>query len=188
MLQKKISTRMLTKTNPWHISIGDKAPEIVNAVIEIPKGNRTKYELEKKTGLLMLDRVLHSAVYYPMNYGLVPQTYFDDGDPLDILVMCSMDIEPLCIVRARIVGIMHMEDENGIDDKILSAAADDPAFNHINDLSDIPQHHINELRHFFEAYKKLENKTVKVGSMFGRDKAVECVERSMKLYKEKFKT
>jgi inorganic pyrophosphatase len=172
--------------NPWHISIGDKTPDIVKAVIEIPKGSRMKYELDKESGLLRLDRVLYSAMFYPMNYGLVPGTYFDDGDPLDILVMCSIDIVPLCVVDARVVGIMHMEDENGTDDKILSVAANDPAFQHIHDLEDIPQHHMHELKNFFEGYKALENKKVKVGNLYGRDKARECVRRSMHLYKEKF--
>lgn len=177
---------MITTLNPWHISIGDRAPEIIKAVIEIPKGCRMKYELDKETGLLKLDRVLYAAMMYPMNYGLVPQTYFDDGDPLDILIMCSIDIVPLCVVDAKVIGIMHMEDENGIDDKILSVAAYDPAFQHFHDLVDIPQHHMNELKNFFEGYKALENKKVNVGNMYGRDKACECVERSMALYKEKF--
>ncbi len=174
--------------HPWHISIGDKAPEIIKAIVEIPKGSRMKYELDKPTGLLKLDRVLHTAMFYPMNYGLVPQTYFDDGDPLDILVICSIDVEPLCVLDAKVIGIMHMEDENGIDDKILSVVANDPAYNHINDLKDIPQHHMDELKNFFESYKALENKKVKVGNMYGKNKAYECVLRSMDLYKEKFKT
>lgn len=174
--------------HPWHISIGDEAPQVVKAIIEIPKGSRMKYELDKPSGLLKLDRVLYTAMFYPMNYGLVPQTYFDDGDPLDILVMCSVEIEPLCIVDARVIGIMHMEDENGLDDKILSVAAHDPAYHHINDLNDIPQHHMNELKHFFEGYKALENKKVSVGEMYGKEKAWECIQNSMKLYKEKFKT
>lgn len=174
-------------THPWHISIGDDAPQIVRAVIEIPENNRMKYELDKSTGLLRLDRVLYASIYYPLNYGLVPQTYFDDGDPLDILVMCSLEIQPLCIVDAKVIGIMHMQDENGIDDKILSVAANDPAFHHINDISDIPQHQMNELKHFFEGYKTLENKMVKVGDMYGRDKAYECINRSIELYKQKFK-
>jgi inorganic pyrophosphatase len=101
--------------------------------------------------------------------------------------MCSIDVVPLCVVDAKVVGIMHMEDENGIDDKIISVAAHDPAYQHIHDLEDIPQHHMNELKNFFEGYKALENKKVKVGNMYGRDKASECVKRSMDLYKEKFK-
>jgi len=173
--------------NPWHISIGDDVPGIVRAVIEIPKGSRMKYELDKQTGLLRLDRVLYSSIYYPMNYGLVPQTYFDDGDPLDILVMCSFEIQSLCVVDARIIGIMHMEDENGIDDKILSVAAHDPAYHHIHDIKDVPEYHMNELKHFFEGYKTLENKIVTAGNMYGKEKAQKCIIRSITMYKEKFK-
>ena len=178
---------MMVTKHPWHIQIGHAAPEIVNAVIEIPKGGRLKYELDKASGLLKLDRVLYSAMFYPMNYGLVPQTWFDDGDPLDILVMCSSEVVPLCIVAARVIGIMRMEDENGIDDKILSVAAHDPAYHHIQDLADIPQHHMDELKNFFEGYKTLEKKRVIVGDMFGKEKACEAVRRSMLLYQEKFK-
>lgn len=177
---------MTTVQHPWHVSIGDKAPEIINAIIEIPKNSSMKYELEKTSGLLKLDRVLYSAVHYPMNYGLVPQTYFEDGDPLDILVMCSMDIEPLCIVEARVIGIMRMEDENGLDDKIVSVADKDPAYMHINDIEDIPKHTLNELKNFFEYYKVLENKKVEVGELLGKEQAYKCVTDSMKLYNEKF--
>ncbi|WP_288071767.1 inorganic diphosphatase [Hydrotalea sp.] len=172
--------------HPWHISIGNNVPNVVTTIIEIPKGSRMKYELDKASGLLRLDRVLYSAMYYPMNYGLVPQTYFDDGDPLDILVMCSFDIQPLCVVDARIIGIMHMEDENGIDDKIIAVAHHDPAYLHIQDLSDIPDHHMVELKNFFEGYKALENKVVTVGDMYGKKAAQECAVRSHQLYKEKF--
>lgn len=179
-------TQHLQVKHPWHISIGPQAPEIIKAVIEIPKGSRMKYELEKDSGLLQLDRVIHASMHYPMNYGLVPQTYFEDGDPLDILVMCSFEITPLCIVDTRAIGLMHMEDEHGNDDKLLAVAAYDPAFNHIQDLSDVPQHHMNELRNFFEGYKALENKTVKVGNMYGKEEAWKCIKRSMALYKEKF--
>ena len=177
---------MTTVQNPWHVFIGDKAPEIINAIIEIPKNSSMKYELEKTSGLLKLDRVLYSAVHYPMNYGLVPQTYFEDGDPLDILVMCSMDIVPLCIVEARVIGIMRMEDENGLDDKIISVADKDPAYMHINDIEDIPKHTLNELKNFFEYYKVLENKKVHVGELLGKSQACQCVKDSMKLYNEKF--
>lgn len=177
---------MLTTEHPWHISIGDEAPAIVRAVIEIPKGTRTKYELDKETGLLRLDRVLYSAMFYPMNYGLIPRTWFADGDPLDILVMCSQDIEPLCVVDARIVGIMHMEDENGADDKIISVAAKDQAYAHIHDLPDIPAHHVTELQHFFESYKTLERKKVNVGDMSGRQQAQVCIRESMIAYDKKF--
>ncbi|MDQ2862358.1 MAG: inorganic diphosphatase, partial [Bacteroidota bacterium] len=165
--------------NPWHLAIGDGAPQVVRAVIEIPKGGSMKYELDKESGLLKLDRVIHSSMHYPMNYGLIPQTYFDDGDPLDILVICSMNIEPLCIVDARVIGIMHMVDDQGIDDKIISVAQYDPSLNHINDLKDIPQHHMNELKNFFEGYKALEDKKVEVGNMLGKEKGYECITRSV---------
>lgn len=179
---------MTTHTiHPWHIDIGENAPSIVRSVIEIPKGTRLKYELDKATGLLKLDRVLYSAMFYPMNYGLVPQTWFEDGDPLDILVMCSQDIEPLCIVDARIVGIMHMEDEHGTDDKIISVANHDPAYAHIQDISDIPQHHMTELQNFFEGYKTLEKKTVRVGNLLGKNEAQVSVAKSMEAYNLKFK-
>jgi inorganic pyrophosphatase len=174
--------------HPWHINIGENAPDIVNAVIEISKDSKMKYELDKLTGLLKLDRVLYSAVHYPMNYGLIPQTYFEDGDPLDILVICSWNIEPLSIVQALVIGIMHMEDENGLDDKIISVAADDPVYHHIKSIEDLPPHTINELKNFFEYYKVMENKKVTVGDLYGKDKACECINRSIVLYKEKFKS
>lgn len=169
-------------SHPWHINIGPGAPEVITAVIEIPKGSRMKYELDKSSGLLKLDRVIYSSMHYPMNYGLVPQTFFDDGDPLDILVMCSFEIVPLCTLDVRVIGIMHMEDEHGTDDKILSVAAHDPAYSHIKELEDVPQHHMDELKNFFEGYKALENKMVKVGSMLGRRQACDCVRRSMEMY------
>jgi inorganic pyrophosphatase len=172
--------------HPWHISIGKDVPNVVSTIIEIPKGSRMKYGLDKPSGLLRLDRLLYSAMYYPMNYGLVPQTYFDDGDPLDIFVMCSFDIQPLCVLDARIVGIMHMEDENGVDDKIISVAHHDPAYKHIQDITDIPEHHMAELKNFFEGSKALENKKVIVGNMYGKEEARKCVERSHKMYKEEF--
>lgn len=172
--------------HPWHSSIGKKAPEIVNAVIEISKESRMKYELDKETGLLKLDRVLFSAVHYPMNYGLIPQTWFEDGDPMDILVICSMNLEPLCILEARVIGMMHIEDENGIDDKIISVAHRDPAHTHINSVDDLASHTIEELKNFFEYYKVLENKTVKVGELKGKKPATDCIQKAMKLYQEKF--
>ncbi|MGN6541515.1 MAG: inorganic diphosphatase [Ginsengibacter sp.] len=174
-------------SNPWHISIGDHTPQVVNAVIEIPKGGSMKYELDKSSGLLKLDRVIYSSMHYPMNYGLIPQTYFDDGDPLDILVLCSMPIVPLCLMDARVIGIMHMVDDQGVDDKILAVAQHDPSLVHINDIKHLQQHQMNELKNFFEGYKALENKKVEVGNMLGKEEAYDCIMRSIKLYKEKFK-
>src|SRR4028118_808108 len=132
--------------NPWHhVSIGDASPGIVNAIIEIPKGSRAKYELDKETGMLKLDRVLYSSVYYPANYGFIPQTYCDDDDPLDILVLSQIEMQPLCLVEAKIIGVMRMLDRGEADDKLLAVAANDMSVNHINDLKDLPSHFIEEI-------------------------------------------
>ena len=120
------SRKNLYAQNPWHaVSIGKKIPQFVQAIIEIPKGSKAKYELDKESGLLKLDRVLFSAVHYPANYGFIPQTYCDDKDPLDILVICSVDVEPLCLIEAKVIGVMHMIDGGEIDDKIIAVAAHD---------------------------------------------------------------
>lgn len=147
--------------NPWHdVSYGENAPDVVNGIIEIPKGSRAKYELDKDSGMIKLDRVLYSSVYYPANYGFIPKTYCDDNDPLDILIICQIDIIPMCLVEAKVIGVMRMIDGGEADDKIIAVAAGDPSVNHINDISELPQHFISEMRSFFEDYKKLENKTV----------------------------
>jgi inorganic pyrophosphatase len=172
--------------HPWHTSIGSKAPEIVNAIIEISKESQMKYELDKETGLLKLDRVLFSSVHYPMNYGLIPQTYFEDDDPMDILVICTMNIQPLCILEARPIGLMHMEDENGIDDKIISVANSDPSLAEINSIDDLAPHTIEELKNFFQYYKILEGKKVKVGELKGRQPAIDCIKKAMEMYTQKF--
>ena len=136
--------------NPWHsVKIGQDQPHTVNAIIEIPKGSKAKYELDKESGLLRLDRVLFSAVHYPANYGFIPQTYCDDHDPLDILVLCSVDVEPLCIIEAKVIGVMQMLDNDEADDKIIAVAAHDMSVNHINDLKDLPQHLLLEVHLFF---------------------------------------
>jgi len=149
--------------NPWHdVEIGNEAPDIVRAIIEIPKGSKAKYELDKATGMLRLDRVLYSAVYYPANYGFIPRTLGDDHDPLDILVISQVEIEPLCIVRAQVIGVMRMIDSGEGDDKIIAVAADDKSVNHVYDVAQVPEHFHSEMRHFFQEYKHLENKTVLV--------------------------
>ena len=177
----------MTKAHPWHdISIGEAAPEKVNAIIEIPNGSRAKYELEKESGMLKLDRVLFSSVHYPANYGFLPKTLCDDNDPLDILVMSQIDIQPLCMVEAKVIGVMHIVDDNEIDDKIISVAANDPSVSHFNNISELPQHLINELQNFFEEYKKLEKKDVKVKEFQDRKKALQIIEESIKMYEEKF--
>ncbi|GAB1446235.1 MAG: inorganic diphosphatase [Cyclobacteriaceae bacterium] len=173
--------------NPWHnVSPGNKLPDVVNGIIEIPKGTRAKYELDKESGLLRLDRVLYSSVYYPANYGFIPQTYCDDKDPLDILILTQIDIVPLCIVPAKVIGVMRMLDNGEADDKIISVAEGDPSVSHINDISELPQHFISELRNFFEDYKKLEKKTVVVEEFFNRETAIEILQDSFKMYKNHF--
>ena len=167
-------------SNPWHtVNIGAGAPETVNGIIEIPKGSRAKYELDKESGLLILDRVLYSAMYYPANYGFIPKTYCDDKDPLDILILSQIDLVPRCIVPAKVIGVMRMLDNGEADDKIIAVAAHDMSVNHINDASELPVHFKKEIQNFFEDYKKLENKTVEVEDIQGREVAIEIVKKSL---------
>lgn len=169
--------------NSWHdVGLGDKFPEVVNSIIEIPKGSRAKYELDKNTGLLRLDRVLFSAFYYPSNYGFIPRTYGEDKDPLDILVLSQIDLDPLCLVDAKVIGVMRMLDSNEADDKIIAVAANDISVNFINDVSELPKHFINELKDFFENYKRLEHKTVKVENFQSKNIAIEIIEKAAKNY------
>ena len=171
------------KTNPWHkLDAGEKAPTTVNAIIEIPKNSRAKYELDKDSGLLKLDRVLYSAMYYPANYGFIPQTYCDDKDPLDILVLSQVQVVPLCIIEAKVIGVMQMLDNDEKDDKIIAVAANDMSVSHIQDISELPNHFFKELRNFFEDYKKLENKTVIVEEFQDRIKAMEIIQKSIEDY------
>ena len=157
---------MNMKFNPWHdVELGPDAPDIVNAIIEIPKGSKAKYELDKASGMLRLDRVLYSAVHYPANYGFMPQTLGDDHDPLDILVLSQIDLEPLCIVRAKVIGVMRMLDNGEADDKLIAVAADDMSVAHMNTIADLPEHVGNEILQFFREYKRLENKTVEVDEL-----------------------
>jgi len=172
--------------NPWHnVSVGDNAPVTVNGIIEIPRGSRAKYELDKETGMLRLDRVLFSSVCYPANYGFIPQTYCEDGDPLDILVLCQIALDPLCLVEAKVIGVMRMLDSNEADDKIIAVAAHDMSVNYINDITELPPHFTAELKNFFEEYKKLENKTVKVEDFQNRSVAYDIVKQAAVDYKKK---
>jgi len=171
--------------NPWHhVAIGNEETGFVNGIIEIPKGSRAKYELDKESGLLRLDRVLYSSVYYPANYGFIPQSYCDDHDPLDILILSQIDVEPLCIVPAKIIGVMRMLDQGEADDKLIAVAAGDPSVNHYNDISELPPHFISEMRSFFEDYKKLEHKTVVVEDFLGRDLAIGILNDALKMYQD----
>ena len=172
--------------NPWHdVDIGPQAPEVFNAIIEIPIGSRLKYELDKVTGLLKVDRLLYSAVHYPANYGFIPRTYCDDKDPLDVLVLGQVEVVPLCIVRAKTIGVMQMIDQNEEDDKIIAVHADDPEYRGFSDISELPEHRLKALRRFFEDYKALELKEVKVERFLGRVEALDIIVKAIELYKEK---
>ena len=173
--------------HPWHeLSPGDETPEIVVAFIEIPKRSHAKYELDKESGLIRLDRMLYSSVYYPANYGFIPKSYCDDKDPLDILVLCQEQLPPGCLVRAKVVGVMQMLDQGEADDKIIAVADDDISVNHINDINDVPAHFRREMLNFFEDYKKLEKKEVKVEDFQGKEEALTIVEKAFADYKDRF--
>jgi inorganic pyrophosphatase len=171
--------------NPWHkVKIGENAPDTVNAIIEIPKNTRAKYELDKESGLLLMDRVIYSSMYYPANYGFIPRTYCDDKDPLDIVVLSQIQVVPLCIISAKVIGVMRMLDGGELDDKIIAVAENDVSVNHITDITELPKHFFKELRNFFEDYKKLENKSVEVEDFQNATVAKEIVQQSIKDYNE----
>lgn len=173
------------KNNPWHVvKIGENCPDVVNGIIEIPKNTRAKYEIDKDSGLLMLDRVLYSSMYYPANYGFIPQTYCDDNDPLDIIILSQITVVPLCIVSAKPIGVMRMKDGGELDDKIIAVAENDMSVNHINDISELPEHFFKELQNFFEDYKKLENKTVEVADFQNAEMAKKIILQSIADYKK----
>lgn len=173
--------------HPWHgASHGDNAPQSVNALIEIPQGSRTKYEIDKPTGLLRLDRVIHSSFHYPINYGFIPQTLGQDGDPLDILVLCSQAIHPLCLVEATVIGNMQMVDTGEKDDKIIAVASKDPSVNHISSIEEMPRHFMSELRNYFEQYKVLEQKQVQIDQFQNREEAYRIIDEAIAYYKEKY--
>ena len=173
--------------HPWHdIPPGDASPQTVNAIIEIAKGSRAKYELDKEFGVLRLDRVLYSSVYYPANYGFIPQTLGDDLDPLDILVLSQVQIEPLCMVRSKVIGVMRMIDGGKEDDKIIAVAATDVSVSHIDSVDVLPEYLHREMKHFFEEYTRLENKTVTVDAFQGVDVACSIIRRSIEAYRNTF--
>ncbi len=173
--------------HPWHdIPPGEESPKIVNAIIEIPRDSQQKYELDKETGILKLDRFLYSAVYYPGDYGFIPQTLWEDGDPMDIIILTNRPVYPLTLVKARVIGIIRMIDDNELDDKIIGVYDSDPRYSEYNSLRDIPKHVIVELKHFFETYKELQLKgeKVTVPEILDREKAWEDIELSERKYKE----
>lgn len=185
--KSKSARENLKIIHPWHsVSYGENAPEVVNGIIEIPKGSRAKYELEKESGMLIIDRVLYSSVYYPHNYGFIPRTYCDDQDPLDILVLSQVNVVPLCIVSARVIGVMRMLDNDEADDKIIAVAENDMSVNHYTDITELPIHFIKEVKNFFEDYKKLESKEVLVEEFLNRDTAIDIVKKAIHDYRVKF--
>ena len=169
----------------WHdIYVDDHLIEkVFPVVVEVPMGSKNKYELDKETGLLKLDRVLYSAVHYPANYGFIPRTYCEDGDPLDALVLSQQEVVPLTIVEARAIGVMRMRDEKGLDDKILAVSVKDPAFADYTDHAQLPQHLLREIKRFFEDYKTLEHKQVVVEDFMGPADAIRIVLESLDLYR-----
>ncbi len=176
---------MRNNFNPWHqVKPQTDAHDVVKGIIEIPKGNRAKYELDKESGLLRLDRVLYSSMYYPHNYGFIPQTFCDDQDPLDILIVSQSEVVPLCIVNAKVIGVMRMLDNGEADDKIVAVAAGDPSVNHYNDISEVPPHMVTEIMSFFEDYTKLENKTVVIEKIFDKQTALQIIEDAYVMYKK----
>jgi len=178
---------MRNNFNPWHQVVPQTdIPDVVKGIIEIPKGNRAKYELDKESGLLRLDRVLYSSMYYPHNYGFIPQSFCDDHDPLDILILSQIEVVPLCIVEAKVIGVMRMLDNGEADDKIIAVAAGDPSVNHYEDIAELPPHMITEIMSFFEDYTKLENKTVVVEKFFDKATALKIMEDSFKMYQKHY--
>src|SRR3954468_11163051 len=173
--------------HPWHgAHYGDKAPEVVNGLIEIPEGSKAKYEIDKATGLLKLDRVVYSSFHYPVNYGFIPQTLGEDNDPLDILVICSETIQPLCLVEATVIGNMQMIDNGEKDDKIIAVASKDPSVNHIKNINELPGHFIAVLKNYFEQYKVLENKKVEIDEFQDKEAAYKIIDNAISSYKIKF--
>ena len=173
--------------NIWHdISEERIKDDSFVAVIEIKKGGKNKYELDKETGMLRLDRVLYTATHYPANYGFIPRTYAEDNDPLDVLVLCQEDIEPMTLVECYPIGVLIMTDSEEKDEKIIAVANKDPFLNVYNDVSELPNHISSEIKHFFEVYKQLEDKQTSVEVILGREEAEKIIQKSIESYNMKF--
>jgi len=169
--------------HPWHdVSPGKEVPRDFQAVIEIPLGSNLKYELDKPTGLLKVDRVIYSAVFYPANYGFIPQTYAEDNDPLDVLVLCQEPVQPLALIKARAIGVMTMVDSGATDDKIIAVATNDPEFSEYLEARDLPGHRLLVLKRFFQDYKQLEGKQVQVEEIRPAYAAISVIEQSLARY------
>ena len=173
--------------NIWHdIDPKEISANDFSAVIEIPKGCKCKYELDKYTGLLRLDRVLYTSTHYPANYGFIPRTYADEGDPLDVLVLCSEPIYPLTLIRVYPIGVMRMLDGGKMDDKIIAIPFSDPTYLGITSIDELPPHIFDEIMHFFSVYKQLENKQTAVKTLFGREEAEKIIQADINDYQNKF--
>lgn len=174
-------------SNIWHdISPKRITPDDFMCVIEISKGSKKKYELDKETGFIMLDRILHTSTHYPANYGFIPRTYGDDEDPLDVLLLCSEPIEPLTLVRAYPIGVISMIDNGRNDEKIIAIPFNDPNYNHYTNIDQLPRHIFEEMRHFFTVYKNLENKTTAVDEVSAREDAVQIISDAIDRYVNNF--
>lgn len=172
--------------HPWHdVELGEEAPSILTAVIEVPMGSNVKYELDKKSGMIKVDRTLFSAVYYPANYGFFPQTYCDDKDPLDVLVLGKEALVPLCLVRVKPIGMMKMIDQGQLDDKVIAVQYDDQEFCHYDSIDELPPHILLQVQRFFEDYKILEKKAVKVEGFLSKEDALRVIKESIEAYEVK---
>ena len=173
--------------HPWHdVPVGPDAPDEFNVVIEVAKNSKVKYEMDKETGLLSVDRILYSSMIYPENYGFVPRTLAEDGDPLDVLVLMQTPVQPMSVLTVRPIGYLPMTDDGEEDDNLVCVHVDDPQYAHIAQLADFGAHRIEEIQQFFREYKNLEGKEVEVGEPDGRERAVAAVKKGIRLYEEKF--
>lgn len=173
--------------NIWHDMPDERiSPNDFFAVIEIAKGSKVKYELDKETGMLMLDRILYTSTHYPASYGFIPRTYADDGDPLDVLVLCSEPIIPMSLVQVYPIGVISMVDNGRNDEKIIAIPFGDPTYSCYRSIEALPTHTFSEMRHFFKVYKELENKETAVNEVMGQGEAVKIVDKAIRLYKETF--
>lgn len=171
--------------HPWHsLSVGKNPPEFINGVMEITAGSRVKYEIDKKSGLIFVDRILYGPTFYPQNYGFIPQSYCDDKDPLDIIIFATEPLVPRCVAPCRVIGAMEMIDGGEIDDKIIAVLEADPAYKNVKDVFELPEAKLNELKEFFSIYKRLEKKTVEVKEFIKKEGALKLVSDALALYDE----